>query len=151
MRAPIAIPVGFEREIVGIVDLVKMKTFTYEEFHDKELVEGEIPADLMEKAKQYRHELLEKVVEFDDVLMEKYLAGGEFTEQELRGVIRKATISERVLPSARRRRSQAPGVKALLDAVVDYLPSPADKADTSALTQGQELMPNCAKNRAQAK
>jgi elongation factor G len=126
---PIAIPVGFEKEIVGIVDLVKMKTYTYTDFHDKELVEGEIPADMLDAAKKWRHELLEKVVEFDDKLMESYLAGKDLTEDELRGVIRKATISGGFFPVLGGD-GRGTIVKALLDAVIDYLPSPADKADT---------------------
>ena len=127
--SPIAIPVGFEKDIIGIVDLVKMKTYTYKEFHDKELIEGEIPADLLEKAKQYRHELVEKVVEHDDVLMEKYLAGGDLTEDELRGLIRKATISSSFFPVLGGD-GRGTIVKTLLDAVTDYLPSPLDKKET---------------------
>src|SRR4051794_4005631 len=70
---PIQIPIGFEKEINGFVDLVQMKAYTYKEFTDKEFTVGEIPADMKEKAEKYRHDLMEKVVESDDVMMEKYL------------------------------------------------------------------------------
>src|SRR5882762_9956199 len=72
---PIQIPIGFEKEINGFVDLVQMKSYTYKEFTDKEFTVGEIPADLKERAEQYRHQLIEKIVESDDAMMEKYLGG----------------------------------------------------------------------------
>jgi len=80
---PVQLPIGFEKDVNGIVDLVKMKAYTYKDFHDKELVEEEIPDDLKEKANQYRQELIEKVVEINDALTEKYLEGKEIKEEEL--------------------------------------------------------------------
>lgn len=90
---PVQIPVGFEKEINGAVDLIKMKAYTYTDFKDKELVESDIPEDLKEKAQQYRNELVEKAVEIDDALTEKYLDGGEITEAELIDAIRRSTSS----------------------------------------------------------
>lgn len=122
---PIQIPVGFEKEINGVVDLVKMKTYTYKDFSDKELIEGEVPADLKEKAEKFRHELLEKVVEYDDALMEKYLEGAEVSEEEFVAAIRKATLTSQFFPVLG---GDGRGVivETFLDAVVNYLPSPLD-------------------------
>jgi elongation factor G len=123
---PLQIPIGFEKEINGVVDLVKMKAFTYKEFTDKELTESEIPAEMLEKAKEYRHKLLEKVVEVDDALMEKYLGGEDLTEEELVSAIRKSIIAGNfygVLGGDGR----GVIVQMVLDAVNTYLPSPLDK------------------------
>ncbi len=123
---PIALPIGFEKDINGVVDLIKMKSYTYTDFHDKQLVEGEIPADMVEKAKEYRHTLIEKIVESDDALMEKYLGGEELSETELKSGLRKAVITGAIFPVLG---GDGRGVivHTLLDAVVDYLPSPLDK------------------------
>jgi elongation factor G len=123
---PIQLPIGFEKEINGVVDLVKMKSMTYQDFTDKELTEGEIPADMLEKAKTYRSQLIEKALEADDTMMEKYLAGGELTEEELKATIRKATLDGLMYPVVC---GDGRGVivRTILDAVVDYLPSPANK------------------------
>ena len=95
---PVQIPIGFEKDICGVVDLVQMKAYTYKEYHDKEFTVSDIPADMMEKAKEWRHKLVEKVVEYDDSMMEKYLAGEELTELELLQTIRKATQSGKFFP-----------------------------------------------------
>jgi len=123
---PIQLPIGFEKTINGVVDLVKMKALTYKEFNDKALIEKEIPADMLEKAKEYRAKLIEKVVEYDEKLMEKYLGGTELTEDELHSAIRKATISGEFSPILG---GDGRGVivETLLDAIVWYLPSPLDK------------------------
>jgi elongation factor G len=123
---PVQIPIGFEKDINGVVDLVQMKAYTYKEYTDKEFTVGEIPDDLKEKAAKYRHELMEKVVEFDDQLMEKYLAGTELTEEELMLAIRKATRSGEFYPVFG---GDGRGiiVRTLLDGVTNFLPSPLDK------------------------
>ncbi|MDD5590254.1 MAG: elongation factor G, partial [Candidatus Portnoybacteria bacterium] len=125
---PVQIPIGFEKDIRGIVDLVKMKAYTYSDFHDKELKEEEIPADMKEKAEKYRQELIEKVVEIDDVLTGKYLDGEEITQEELIGAIRKNTLSGQFFPVLG---GDGRGVivETLLDAVLNYLPSPVDVPD----------------------
>ena len=122
---PIQIPIGFEKEINGIVDLVKMKAYSYTEFTDKELVESDVPEDLKEKAEQFRSELIEKAVEADEVLMEKYLGGTELTEGEVVSAIRKATLAGELFPVLG---GDGRGVivETFLDAVVNYLPSPLD-------------------------
>jgi elongation factor G len=122
---PIQIPIGFEQSISGVVDLVLMKSLTYREYTDKELISGEIPQDLAEEAKKWHDELVEKVVEFDDRAMEKYLNGKEITPEELKELIRKATLTGEFFPVTG---GDGRGVIAvsLLDAIVAYLPSPLD-------------------------
>lgn len=122
---PIQIPIGFEQEINGLIDLVYMKAYTYKEFADKELTEGEIPKDHIEKAKKYRQELIEKVVEYDDDMMEKYLNGEEISESELVKLIRKATLTSEFYPVSGGDGRGVIVIK-LLDAITEYLPSPLD-------------------------
>ena len=134
---PIVLPIGFEKEINGVVDLINMKSYTYKDFTDKEFTVGEVPADMLEKCKEYRQRLLEKVVESDDTLMEKYLGGTELTEQEFLGAIRKATQSGKFFPVMG---GDGRGiiVQTVLDAVVNFLPSPIDRG----VTKGTDLKTN---------
>ncbi len=128
---PVHLPIGFEKDINGIVDLVEMKAYTYSDFTDKELVEGEIPADMVEKAKNARSLLVESAVEADDELMMRFLEEGEdsITTDELKVALRKAVISgELYIVSGGDGRGVI--VQALLDLMVDYLPSPIDKGET---------------------
>lgn len=122
---PIQIPIGKEKEVRGIIDLVKMKAYTYKEYHDKKLVEEEIPADLKEEAEKYRNELLEKCVEADDKLLEKYLNEEKISEEEFISAIRKSTLTGKFFPVLG---GDGRGVivETLLDAVTNYLPSPID-------------------------
>lgn len=124
---PIILPIGFEKEICGWVDLVNLKSYTYNDYSDKAVVEGEIPQGMMDNVKKYRTELIEKAVESDEKLMEKYLNGQELTVAELKSAIRKSTINPDthfypVLGGDFR------GISAqqILDAVVDYFPSPLE-------------------------
>ncbi len=128
---PIALPVGFEQGIRGLADLVTMKAYTYKDFHDKELTIEEIPADMLEEAKKYRQELIEKVVEIDDKLMEKYLEGAEITEEELKSAIRKSVLSCKFF-AVLGGDGRGIIVEKLLDAIVDYLPTPLDVPDLEA-------------------
>ncbi|MBI4049608.1 MAG: elongation factor G [Candidatus Doudnabacteria bacterium] len=123
---PIQLPIGFEKDVKGVVDLVAMKSYTYNEYTDKEFTVGELPADLQAKAQEYRHKLLEHVVESDDVLMEKYLSGQQLTEQEFLTAIRKATQSGKFFPVLG---GDGRGiiVQTMLDAVANFLPSPSDR------------------------
>lgn len=129
---PIQLPIGFEKDIVGIVDLVKMKAYTYKDHTDKGFVEGEVPADMLEKSKEFRHRLVEKVLESDDVLLEKYLAGQELTNAEIVTAIRKSTLTGKFYPVLG---GDGRGliVTTILDAVVNYLPSPLDKPPIKAI------------------
>ncbi len=129
---PIQIPIGFEQAINGVIDLVSMKAFTYKDYSDKELTEGEIPADHLEKAKEYREQLLEKVVEYDDDIMEKYLGGEEITQEEFRELIRKATLTGKFYPILGGDGRGVIVIK-MLDAIIDYLPSPLDIPPAKAI------------------
>lgn len=121
----IHLPIGFEQSINGIVDLVEMKAYTYNDYTDKELKEIEIPEDMKEKVERYRNHLIEAAVEADDAMMEKYLEGNELTIDELKTLIRKSVLSgEFYAVSGGDGRGVI--VEKLLDAVVDYLPSPLD-------------------------
>lgn len=123
---PIQLPIGFEKEINGVVDLIKMKSYTYKDFKDKQLTEGEVPADMVEKAKEWRHKLIEKLVESDDVLMEKYLGGAELSEEEIVSGLRKAIISGHMY-GVLGGDGRGVIVQTILDAITMYLPSPLDK------------------------
>jgi elongation factor G len=127
---PVHLPIGFEKEINGIVDLVEMKAYTYSDYTDRELIEGEIPADMVEKARNARSMLIEQAVEFDDELTMRFLEEGEesITKEELKAAIRKGVTSgEMFLVAGGDGRGVI--VQALLDLVVDYLPSPIDTGD----------------------
>ena len=124
---PIQIPIGREGEYRGSVDLVKMKGF----FYDDETLGAkykidEIPADLLGQATEYRQKMLDAVAEFDDQVMEKYLNGHPLTEEEVLRAIRAGTISMKITPVLCGSAFKNKGVQQLLDAVVDYLPSPMD-------------------------
>ena len=122
---PIQIPIGFEKDIKGVVDIIKMKAYTYKDYHDKELTEEEVPADLKERAEKYRKELIERAVEAEDELTEKFLDGKEITEEELVRAIRKSTIEGKIFPVFG---GDGRGVivETLLDSIVNFLPSPTD-------------------------
>ena len=124
---PVHLPIGFEKDICGVVDLIAMKGYTYKDYADHELVEGEIPADMVEKAKNARTLLVEKAVEYDDALFERYLDQGEesITEDELKSALRKAVLSgEFYLVTGGDGRGVI--VEKLLDLVADYMPAPTD-------------------------
>jgi elongation factor G len=124
----IQIPIGAEASFEGMVDIVQMKALTYRgdtEMGAKYEIE-EIPADLKEKADHYRTILLETVAETDEALMEKYFAGEELTVAEIKGAIRKLTVSSTLYPILCGSAFKNKGVQPMLDAVIDYLPSPLD-------------------------
>jgi len=124
---PIQLPIGAEDKFQGVIDLVHMKALVWksDKLGTKYEIE-EIPADLLEKSKQARAHLIEKVVDFDDKLMEKYLDGKEITEQEIVLAIRKATISGNFCAVMCGSAYKNKGVQPLLDAICDYLPAPSD-------------------------
>ncbi len=124
---PIQIPIGRESEYRGTIDLVKMKGFFYDdETLGAKYVVGEIPDNLLEQAKEYREKMIDAVAEFDEQVMEKYLNGHSLTEEEIKRAIRAATIAMKVTPVLCGSAFKNKGVQQLLDAVVDYLPSPLD-------------------------
>ncbi len=123
------LPIGAESNFIGVVDLVRMKSVTWkDETLGAEYVLGEIPDDMKEKAAEYRAKLLEAVVDMDDAALEAYLGGQEPDEATLKACIRKGTVSSKFYPVICGSSFKNKGVQPLLDAVVDYLPSPADVA-----------------------
>lgn len=123
---PLQIPLGLEDAHRGVIDLVTMKALTWTDELGMEMRDVEMPADLADKAKQYRDALLETVAENDDAVMHKYLEGIEPEEQEIRNVIRKLTAETAVFPVLCGSALRNKGVQPVLDAIVDYLPSPRD-------------------------
>ena len=138
---PIQLPIGSEAELVGIVDLVKMKAYIYKDEIGKDIEEIDIPADLVDLANEWRGNLLESVADSDDVLMEKYLEGEELTEDEVKSGLRKGTLSGKIVPMVCGSAFKNKGVQLLLDAVIDYLPAPSDvKPVTGLLSSGEEAI-----------
>ena len=128
---PIHLPIGFEQSINGVVDLVSMKAYTYKEFADHELVEGEVPADMLEKVKRYRSLLIENAVAEDEAMLEKYLEVGEegLTEEEIRHAIRTAVLTGKFY-AVTGGDGRGVMVEKLLDLVNDLLPAPIDRPTT---------------------
>jgi elongation factor G len=125
---PIQLPIGAEGDFAGVVDLITMKAYTWDgDGKDAKMTEVEIPADLKERADEYRAAMIEAAVEMDDAAMEGYLEGKEPDAETLRQLIRKATISTAFYPMMCGSAFKNKGVQPLLDAVVDFLPSPADR------------------------
>ncbi len=124
---PVMLPIGKEKEINGWVDLVTMKAYRYNEYTDKTLIEEEIPEDMKNEAMVYRTHMIEKAIEADEKLMEKYLSGEELTVDEIKTAIRKSTTSLEIeFYPVFGGDYRGVAVEHLLDAVVDYLPSPLD-------------------------
>ena len=124
---PIQIPIGREGEFRGSVDLISMKSYFYDdETLGAKYKIGEIPADMVDQANDYRQKMLDAVAEFDDQVMEKYLNGQSLTDDEVRRVVRAGTIAMKVVPVLCGSAFKNKGVQQLLDAVVDFLPSPVD-------------------------
>ncbi|MCA9329091.1 elongation factor G [Candidatus Saccharibacteria bacterium] len=125
---PIHLPIGFEKDINGIVDLVSMKSYTYNDFTDKSLTEGEIPADMQDKVKRYRSLLIENAVAEDEAMLEKYLEVGEegLSEDEIRQAIRSAILTGKFF-AVTGGDGRGVIVEKLLDLMVDLMPSPTDR------------------------
>ena len=122
----IQLPIGMESSFEGVIDLLEQKAFRFSGEHGEKIEEGEIPDDMKDKVKKEREKFVEKIAEQDDVLTEKYLAGEEIDSEDLRRVLRQATIDNNLIPVLCGSALKNKGVQLLLDAVVHYLPSPAD-------------------------
>ena len=133
--APIQLPIGSEASFVGIVDLLTMKAEIYKDDLGNVIDETDIPDDMREEAELWRANLIETVAESDDAIMEKFLEGEEPTVDELRSAIRRATIAGRLNPVLCGTSYRNKGVQPLLDAVVDYLPSPLDIPPVSGVNK----------------
>lgn len=147
------INVGLEDNFSGVIDLLKMKMIKFEGEYGGKVVEEDIPNDLVEKAQSARREMVEKIVEQDDHLMNKYLEGQEISNDELKKVLREATIAYKIIPVFCGSALKDKGVQPLLDGIVDYLPSPIDlppiegfdpKTDKKITRQPGDSEPFCA-------
>ncbi|MBN2826419.1 MAG: GTP-binding protein, partial [Tissierellales bacterium] len=138
---PIQLPIGTEEDFKGIIDLVEMNARMYldEEGNQVEIID--IPAEYLEKAEEYREKLLEAVSDYNDDLMVKFLEGEEIEIAELKSAIRKATVAVDIIPVLCGSAYKNKGVQLLLNAVVDYLPSPLDvRAITGVTPEGEEIV-----------
>ncbi|WP_085022938.1 elongation factor G [Anaerovibrio sp. JC8] len=124
----IQLPIGAEDDFQGIIDLIKMEAIIYEDDLGKVADEVEIPADMKDKADEYHEILMEALSDFDDEFAMKYLEGEEISEEEIKSVIRKATIACKMCPVTCGTSYRNKGVQPMLDAVVDYMPAPTDIA-----------------------
>ncbi|MDE6730533.1 MAG: elongation factor G [Oscillospiraceae bacterium] len=123
---PIQLPIGAEETFKGIIDLVEMKAYVYYDDLGKDIRVEEIPDDMKEKAQEYRDSLVEHVAEQDEDLMEKFFSGEELTIEEIKTCIRKSTLANTMVPVTCGTSYKNKGVQKLLDAIVDYMPSPLD-------------------------
>lgn len=135
---PIQLPIGAEDNFQGIVDLIKMRAFIHKDDLGKEIEETDIPEDLKEQANEYRAKMIEAAAEQDDELMMKYLDDGELSEEEIKQGIRMGTISNKIVPVVCGSSYKNKGVQELLNAVVDFMPSPLDIADIKGITMDGE-------------
>ena len=123
---PFQLPIGAEDDFKGIIDLVEMKADVYYDDLGKDVRVEDIPADMVDMANEYREKLVEAAAEMDDELMEKYIEGEELTTEELKKCIREGCIANKFVPVTCGTSYKNKGVQKLLDAVVDYMPSPLD-------------------------
>jgi elongation factor G len=139
---PIQLPIGAEENFKGIIDLIRMKAEMYLDEMGQKIEEVEIPADLLEKAKEHRGKLIEAIAENDESMMNRYLAGEEFSVEELKAALRKTVINNQINPILCGSALKNKGVQFLLDAIVDYLPSPLDipPPKAHALDDEEELI-----------
>lgn len=128
----IQLPIGAESDLVGVIDILEKKAYTFSGFNGVEIKEIEIPEDMKAKVDQFHNELVEKAVECDEATMEKYLNGQEISIEELKAAIRKGVISNSLYPVLCGTALQNIGIQLVLDAVTDYLPSPLDVAEIEA-------------------
>ena len=122
----ITLPIGEEENFSGVIDLIKMKMLSYEGQMGENVVEKEIPADQLERAKQWREKMVDRIAGEDDVLTDKLLGGQDISNEELMAVLRKSTLTYKLIPVFCGTALKNKGTQLILDAVVDYLPSPLD-------------------------
>ena len=136
---PIQLPIGAEDNFQGIVDLIKMRAFIHKDDLGKDIEEGEIPEDLKAQAEEYRDKMIEAAAEQDDELMMKYLEEGTLSEEEIKKGLRIGTINNKIVPVVCGSSYKNKGVQELLNAVVDYMPSPLDIPHIKGVTlDGEE-------------
>ncbi|HDH31422.1 MAG TPA: elongation factor G [Candidatus Wolfebacteria bacterium] len=129
----VQIPIGSEANFEGVIDLIQLKAFNFDGERGEKIIKKDIPENLKEEVEKYRHILVEKIVEHDENLMTKYLDGKEVSEDELRSVLRRATIDNKLIPVLCGSALKNKGVQLVLDAVLDYLPSPLDISESKTI------------------
>ncbi len=130
---PIQLPIGAEADFKGVIDLLRERAIIYLDEMGKEIKEEEVPNDLKEKVNEYRHRLIEAIVEHDNKLMNDYLENKELKIDDLKKVLRKATIEAKIVPVLCGSALKNKGIQLLLDAICDFLPSPLDKKPTEGI------------------
>lgn len=144
---PVQFPLGVGKDLRGVIDIVEQKAYYFQVGDkDENYQVKEIPSELREKIKVYRQELIEKIIEFDEELATKYLEGQDFTAEEIRKLLRLATLTGNFFPVFCGSAYKNVGVKTVLDGVIDYLPSPLDIAEIpvfSPQSKEKELSVNC--------
>lgn len=137
----IQLPIGAENDFVGVIDLIERKAYVYKDDLGKDPIESEVPAEYKDKVEELRLELVEKVAELDEELMMKYLEGEELTVEEIKAALRKGVCSVSIFPVICGSSYRNKGVQMMLDAVIDYLPSPVDVPDIKGtLDDGTEVV-----------
>ena len=142
---PIQLPIGKEDTFRGIIDLIEMKAYVYYDDIGKDVRIEDIPEDMVELANEYHVKMIESVAEQDDELLNKYLEGEELTIDEIKSVIRKATLANHIVPVVCGTSYRNKGVQKLLDAIVDYMPAPTDVPDIKGInpeTEEEETRPS---------
>ena len=127
IAVPLQLPIGADETFRGVVDLIKMKAYVFYDEPGKDMREEEIPADMLDQAKSYRDHMLEQISDEDEEIMMLYLEGEDIPQEMIRTALRKATIANKVIPVLCGSSYKNKGVQELLDAIVEYLPSPLDK------------------------
>ena len=142
---PIQLPIGAEADFIGMIDLVTMKAEVYYDNEGKDVREEEIPENMRDLAEEYRQKLIEAVADEDEAIMEKYLEGEEISEEEIKRAIRKGTIANRIVPVCCGTSYRNKGVQPLLNAIVDYMPSPLDipPAQGTSLDREEVITTEC--------
>ncbi len=135
---PVNLPIGAEDDFVGVIDLMKMKAFIYNDDKGEDISEEEIPADYADKAEEYRNAMIESIAETDEALMEKFFGGEELSEAELKAALRKACIDCLAVPVFCGSAYKNKGVQKLLDGVIEYMPAPTDIPAIKGIIPGEE-------------
>ncbi|MEB3283837.1 MAG: elongation factor G [Candidatus Sericytochromatia bacterium] len=135
---PVQLPIGAEENFVGVVDLIRMRAIRYYDDVGKDIRDEEIPADMLEKAKEFRHQMVEAAAEQDDALLNKYLEGEELTEEEIILGLRKGCLAINLVPMTCGSSFKNKGVQPMLDAVINFLPAPIDVEDVQGIKPGTE-------------
>jgi elongation factor G len=135
---PVQLPIGAEENFAGVVDLIRMRAIRYYDDIGKDIRDEDVPADMLERAKEYRHRMVEAAAEQDDELLNKYLEGQELTEEEIISGLRKGCLSINLVPMTCGSSFKNKGVQPMLDSVINFLPAPIDIEDVRGVKPGTE-------------